>query len=66
MSKSSLIVLASLLYSGSAAAAPLADDETSSGGKGGQATMGAGSIDDLDALGARCIREVGFPLAYVR
>ena len=50
MSKSSLIALASLLYSGSAAAAPLADDETSSGGQGGQATMGAGSIDDLDAL----------------
>jgi hypothetical protein len=50
MSRSLLIALASLLYSGLAAAAPLAEDNASSGEQGGPASMGSEALDDLDGL----------------
>ena len=52
MSKLLLIALASLLYSGLAAAAPLAEENDSSGEQGGPASMGSDSLDDLDDLDA--------------
>ena len=50
MSRSLLIALASLLYSGLAAAAPLAEDNVSSGEPGGSAPVGSDSLDGLDGL----------------